>query len=139
TLLDRSNNVPVVMTRQIRVQPALDTDLTGPAPPRLLGPGHHLLQAEQLRIRCLAALGEITELTPHVTYVGEVDVAGDDKGRTVPTGSLAQPVRAFDHRLEVGPLGLEQPGPFGYADVVSALGLVQDLPDLLTGLSHRRG
>ena len=112
-VLDRPDDVRVVVARERRVDPALEADLRRAALPRLLGAPHDLLERNEVRraaqVRRQLALREGAEAAAEVADVRVLDVPGHDVADLVAADLATQAVGGSADACSLSSAGFEEP------------------------------
>ena len=91
--LYRFENRQIVPPAEIRVQPALNANFSSAAIDRFPGTANDLLKIQNLSPCLFPPFCKATELTAHITDVGEVDIAANNKARPVSPSHRSKAVR----------------------------------------------
>ena len=120
---DRAHHARVVVTRERRVDPALQADLGRAALPRLLGSTHDLLERHEIRrpaqVRRELPLRERAEAAAEVADVRVLDVPRDDVGDLVAADLAAKRVGGGADASSLLPARLEEPRDLVLAELGS--------------------
>ena len=120
-VLDRPDDVRVVVAREGRMDPALEADLGRAALPRLLGAPHDLLERDEIRgaaqVRRQLALREGAEAAAEVADVRVLDVPGHDVADLVAADLAAQAVGSSADACGLSPAGFEETRDLVLAEV----------------------
>ena len=117
----------------IGMQSALHADFGGAALAGDFGAMRHFIQTDELGIVVFTLAREAAEAASHITNVGEIDIARDDKADLVADTLMAHEIggRQQGHQIRSG--STEQYFAVGAADFLSGQMAFENPPD------HRRG